>query len=317
MLHTQTPSTLLVDRVNDFDSLLSGVYDGSEDAIHDARVALRRIREALALVREQYDEHALAAIEAQVSKAARALGRVRDADSGQQLIQDVERRFPFAAATLGRLRSAYLDQQYKSRRKAIKKLEALELHRLPRLIERAAHHTPGRLSGSWKGSLLRHVALRADELRASIEHASGVYFSKRAHSTRMAIKQLRYTLELAATLGVALAPRGIRLLKKAQEALGAAHDRDVLLDELETLRRRESGAIDPIEVDALSRFLRAETLALHQRYVERRQELLSLCRLCCSSPRRGITAARVAMVAGIGIPSLLLLSRNSTSVRTG
>jgi CHAD domain-containing protein len=100
MFHTTGPSTLLVDRMRDFQGQLPAVFDGSEDAIHDARVALRRVSEALSLVRDDYDEHALAAIEARLSKAVRALGRVRDADCSQRLVQEVERRFPFAAATL-------------------------------------------------------------------------------------------------------------------------------------------------------------------------------------------------------------------------
>jgi CHAD domain-containing protein len=315
MFRSLTPPILLADRIRQFNGLLPGVYDGAEDAIHDARVALRRLRETLELVRDQYDQHALVAIEARLSKAARALGRIRDADCGQRVIQEVERRFPFAAATLGRLRAACMDRQYKSRRKAVKKLDALELHTLPRILERAWQR-PVRRWSNWKETVLRHVALRAEDLRSSIDRGTGVYFSKRAHSTRVAIKQLRDTLELAATLGALTAARSVRLLKKAQDALGAAHDRDVLRKRLENLRRRDETTIDVIEADALAHFLRTETLALHQRYIDRREELLAICDLYTATPRRGVTAARVAVVAGLSLPPLLLWSRNSASART-
>jgi CHAD domain-containing protein len=319
MLRTLTPSTLLVDRVRDFQCHLPGIYDGNELAIHDARVALRRVSEALSLARGDYDEHALAAIEARLAKAARALGRVRDADSGQQVIHDVEQRFPFAAATLSRLRLACADQQLKSRRKAIKKFEALELDELARLIERARRRPARRwllAAPAWKASLLSQVADRAEHLRASIVHATGVYFSKRAHSTRIAVKQLRYTLELASTLGARPDKRSVRLLKKAQEVLGAAHDRDVLLNRLDQMRRRDGSGVDLVEADALARFLRSETLTLHQRYIARRDELLAICAACTAPPRRGLTATRAAVIAGVGVPSILLLSRNSTSTQT-
>jgi CHAD domain-containing protein len=316
MFRSPTPSILLADRVRDFNQLLPGVYDGIQDAIHDARVALRRMGEALTLVREQYDEHALAAIETRLTKAARALGRIRDADSGQQIIYEVERRFPFAAATLGRLRTIGTEQQYKSRRKAIKKLEALELDTLPRVLERAWHR-PVKRAVNWKDSVLRHVTMRAEDLLSSIDRATGVYFSKRAHSTRIAIKHLRYTLELAHALGaLAVDRKKVRLLKKAQNVLGAAHDRDLLRDQLEALRRRDDVKVDAIEADALARFLRADTLALHQRYIDWREDLLAICEGCTATRRRGMTAARVAVVAGLGVPSLFLLSRNSVSVRT-
>jgi CHAD domain-containing protein len=319
MLHTHDPSAVILNHIRDLQAHLPGIYDGVELSIHDGRVSLRRACEALSLMRDDYDHKALAAIEERLAKATRALGRVRDADAGQHVLQEMERKFPFAAATIGQLRVEFSANQYRARRKAVKKLEALELDGLERELSHAwrghSRHWPLPSRG-WKRSIVCHLAVRAEHVRTSIARATGVYLPNRAHATRVAIKQLRYTLELAATLGAAGTRRSVRFLKKAQEALGAAHDREVLLEHLEHLRRRDGSRINPVEADALARFLRAEALALHQQYVESRADLLGVCGKWTPAPRRGV-AARALAIAGLGVPSLLLLARNSASARTG
>ena len=73
----------------------------------------------------------------------------------------------------------------------------------------------------------------------STDHAGGVYFRNRSHRARVAIKQFRYALELGDSLGVA-AIADVRPLRKAQNALGAAHDRDVLLRQITELSDDDS-----------------------------------------------------------------------------
>lgn len=97
--------------------------DGDEFAIHQTRVAIRRLRELLSLLRSDYDEDELAGLERRLSVAFDALGRVRDADTGQRLVEYVEARLPSAPITLSRLRAATGRRQLTERRRAIKALE--------------------------------------------------------------------------------------------------------------------------------------------------------------------------------------------------
>jgi CHAD domain-containing protein len=316
MLRTYSPSVLIADRIHDVQRHLPGVYDGVEIAVHDARVAVRRACEAFSLLAGHYDADAVAALEERLSKVARALGRVRDADCGQRLIQDVEQRFPFVAATLARLRVQLADSQYATRRKAIKKLESLELQSLAQQLARAERGAIRRWpfqARAWKRAVPRSIGLRAEQLRSSMAHATGVYFPNRAHATRIAIKQLRYALELAAALGLLHGRRGLRVLRKVQDVLGAAHDRQVLLEHLKALRRRDGDRIDVTEVDALARFLRAEALALHRQYLEWRADLVTICETYTASRPRMTVAKRAAVIAGIGVPTLLLWQGTTSS----
>ena len=82
---------------------LPGVRDGNEEAIHQARVEIRRAREMLALAglhaadEEGDDDDAIRAVKRSLKEAGRALGRARDADVVSRLLHELEARFRPAA----------------------------------------------------------------------------------------------------------------------------------------------------------------------------------------------------------------------------
>jgi len=100
------PAALASRSLQDFVAELPGLRDGDERAIHQTRVAIRRVGEAVALARAEYDEDQLTAIEGRIVRMFRALGDARDADSAYRLVQHLESRFPLAAGTLGHLRAS-------------------------------------------------------------------------------------------------------------------------------------------------------------------------------------------------------------------
>ena len=293
---------------------LAAVKSGSEEAIHQARVSIRHLREVLSVARVDYKEDDLAAIELVLARAARALSRARDADVGQRLLQHVAARFPLAPRAMGRLQTAVAVEQVARRRKAIKKLERLELESLPELLWRARRRDVGWLASrrGWRITLARHLELRAADLRQSLDYAGGVYFPNRLHSARVAIKQLRYTFELADELG-SWRPRGtLAALKKAQATLGDAHDRQVMLGRLDALRSDEA-TLNRDELDGLEQFLRAEIRALHEDYIRALPRLLAVCDASTPPLRRSYGAGPALVAAGVALPSLLLLRHLSRS----
>ena len=160
----------------------------------------------------------------------------------------------------------------------------------------------------WKPALRHQVASRAEAVRAAVNHATGVYLPNRAHAARIAIKRLRYTLELAGETGAWRGPGALRALNKAQKALGEAHDREVLVDRLNALIT--AGAELPRgEIDALTHFMRSEALAWHGKYLGHRDGILAICAECPGESSRRLLASRALLVAAAGVPSLLLLRR--------
>ena len=309
MFGSTAPAALLTHNLDVLAAQLPSVRDGAEDAIHQSRVAIRRTREALALAHNGEAGDELAEIEDRLSRGFRALGRVRDADIAQRLVQHVESLFS-APATLGYLRAAVAAEQAAARRKAVKKLEALQFELLPEQLRRA-RLSQLRRGRDWRSSLRRHVALRAEEVCTAVQHASGVYLPNRAHSARLSIKHLRYALEFADATGLWRGQRALRTLCKSQEALGEAHDREVLLTRLGDLLAA-GVELKQAEADGVAHFVRGEAMAQHRKFVDHRDDILDICAACARVPHRRLRPARALLIAGAAVPSWLLLRRHAT-----
>src|SRR5687768_2497795 len=92
------PASLLAQSLDALIAQVPALRDGDEQAIHQARVAIRRAREAFALVKACDDEEHREDIDGRLSRMFKALGRARDADIAQRLVQHVERRFTLIPA---------------------------------------------------------------------------------------------------------------------------------------------------------------------------------------------------------------------------
>src|SRR5688572_23409075 len=189
MFRTHAPSLVLSESLNELSRYVPGVIDGSEEAIHQARVSMRRVREAISLARADFVEDQLGAIEERLAHARRALSRARDADVALRLVQKAEARFALAPHVLGHLRAAVTAAQMKARRKAVKKIEGLDLASLPQQFARARRDGFLRFAGrtAWRVALRQQMESRAADVRAAINRAGGVYFPNRVHAARVAI----------------------------------------------------------------------------------------------------------------------------------
>src|SRR5688572_24954819 len=96
MFGSPRPSTLLWNSVDNLVDQLPLMKDGTQEGFHQARVAIRRTRDALALLRREAIAGDLDDIDRRLGRAFKTLGRVRDADIGYQLVDQLERRFPVA-----------------------------------------------------------------------------------------------------------------------------------------------------------------------------------------------------------------------------
>src|SRR5688500_6770107 len=72
---------------------LPAVRDGAADAIHEARIATRRLREVLPLL-VQYEPAAIETSAATAKRLGRVLGRVRELDVLDETLRGFEQRLP-------------------------------------------------------------------------------------------------------------------------------------------------------------------------------------------------------------------------------
>ena len=251
-------------------TFVPALRDGRVDAVHDARVATRRLRAALGILESLGPHPHLAEARALARRASRALGRVRDLDVGLQLLEDLERRAPTSAQAAAYCRQELVRDRTSARRRLVRKLDQLSLERLPLLL---------RVGIPRLGRALAHRAReQADDVTGAVGHASGVYFPRRAHAARIEIKKLRYLIEFHDPSD----REALKVLRKAQEVLGDIQDREVV-------RRmvRRFGDLQPspqVDLAPLVAMLDAECVVLYDRFIERRPELLAVCERLASGP---------------------------------
>jgi CHAD domain-containing protein len=122
-------------------------------------------------------------------------------------------------------------------------------------------------------------ARRAARLRGAIQNAGGIYLSDRLHEVRVAVKKLRYALEVSRELSGSRAVAQVRTLKQVQDLLGRMHDLEVLILRVRGLQG--SPQAPPLRISAnldhLVRHLETECRQIHGRYVTMRRKLLSVC----------------------------------------
>ena len=305
MLGTPTLTSLLDQQTYTLRTQLEGVHDGAVDAIHDARVATRRIRELLALVpgvpgREGEDDAAKG-----YKKMGRALGRVRDIDVQLALIRYLEDHAPHTGPSLLLVRQDYERARLSKTRDLIKTLERIDVEALLRAV---ADARPGglrrRLTASGSPQQLRRLLVeRAHSAVDAIVHATGIYFPRRAHGARIAIKQLRYAAEIAEATGLSEMATAVKTLRKGQETLGDLHDRHALAETLTGYGKDEGVAREHVQL--ARRVLEGEVMQLHAQYLARRAALRAACaeveQIASRTwrPRPALAVGTVLAVSGI------------------
>ena len=266
-------------RANEFVAQLRAVRDGGADGVHDARVASRQLRELLPMMAGDPRSTDAQGI---VTKAGRALGTVRDLDVMIDVLDRKNAVVPAAALAIASARRTLSTRADGERRSLIKTLEQLELDRVRALkqaptLTRVVTLDPIRRRVQWLPILRDRIRLRADRLRAAVDHATGVYFPNRLHAVRVATKKLRYTVEAAVDLHAWKPPHMLKDLKKIQATLGELHDAQLLRDRLDRLI---DICVPQQETTTLIAALDADIVRLHAEYMQRRDRLDAITVAC-------------------------------------
>src|SRR5205085_9330926 len=108
--------------------------------------------------------------------------------------------------------------------------------------------------------------------------AGAVYIPERLHSVRIALKKLRYALELSNDVSAVRDEVDLRTLKRGQDLLGRMHDLQVLIDRV----RQVQASLTPPnvavwrELDALVGSFEDDCRRLHARYMRLRGDLAAI-----------------------------------------
>jgi CHAD domain-containing protein len=300
-----TPSTLLLRQLDEFFKLLPNVREGSVEAIHEARVASRRMRAILPLLAGRLTPSDLE----HFGEVLRRVGRCRDLDVQLELLQSLEPALPRTGADVQELRAAWRAKRERRVRRLVKSFERLrvehELHHLAHLIRDRApllfsirRHASA--ASAWDAMLAGQMRELAGRLAADIDRAGGLMFPNRLHSARVTIKKLRYATEIATVTGMAHLDGAVRAMRKTQQLLGRIHDLDVLASTLRDTSHGEERILPLVDF---------QRRVLHQRYLRRRDSVLTACSeaaIGASRDRRARVARRAALIAALPVAALAL-----------
>jgi CHAD domain-containing protein len=303
---------------------LPGIRDGESESIHQGRVATRRLREVLPLLSLSHPDEA-DEWRRRARKVRRRLGRVRELDVIGAQLEVLEERVPLIV-TIAHARVALRAQQERRRRRLIKALEKVTAGHLSmvsgrdaRLLARLRPYATARAA---RKVLRLRIGEHAQAVFAAVERSEGLYFPNRLHAVRVAVKKLRYSVEVAEAIALWRPPRLLQDLRAIQTRLGAVHDQQVLLDALDKLAADASSH----DVVALKAVVKADLVREYECYrvrIERLRAICVACRRFASRPapaeRRGWTTSITVVAAQVGLTLLAqrLVSNESVRARIG
>jgi len=260
--------------------MLPGARSGDVNAVHQARVATRRLREAMPLVEAGKPGRKIERIARDLTAV---LGPVRELDVALLMLAELEGTDGVSAAAVTCLRSAVGDERRALHKETAKRIDQCDMDRLQRKALRALERKSDRRANPVErqaqvAAARRRAARRAARVEVAVDAAGAMYLPDRLHLARIAVKKLRYALEIARDLSGSRAEARIRSLKRVQDLLGRMHDLEVLIARTRGL---QADAVRDLQLssdlDQLVRRLETEARQLHGHYIAQRRALLDLC----------------------------------------
>ena len=288
-----SPSELLIrQRLGALTRTLPAAQRGDPSSIHQARVATRRLREALPLVTEGARGRRL---ERTVRRLTQALGSVRELDVVLMTLDELEQSGDVPRTGIRCLRAIVAEERKRLHSEMIGHVGDCDFDRLRKKAVAAARKRDASRPGPRRArdpeqidTAARRSARRASRVREMIERAAGIYLPDRLHEVRIAVKKLRYAMEIERELRRSKATARLLTLKKAQDLLGRMHDLEVLIARTRAVQSSPT-ALDlklSGDLDRVVRRLENECRQLHGQYIASRPALLALCEQVAANPER-------------------------------
>ena len=254
---------------------LPAALGGDVTGVHQARVASRRLREALPVFAALDRGRVVARALTSIRTITRVLGPVRELDVALGHLADHVMAHP-GEVHQGAVVRRWLEQARAVRRDEM--LAALDRDvtaRLWRRVDRlSALITPEAVADpDWRTTLARRIRRRADALRKAIEAAGVMYAPGPLHLVRIATKKLRYAVEFAGELRLGATAAALRALKRQQELLGTIHDLEVLTGFADQAIAESPGRVRPAR---LVGDWHRQCRELHARYLRARPAMVRL-----------------------------------------
>ena len=269
-------------RVRALERELPAALDDNVEALHRSRVASRRLREILPVLGLDGAERGMPAAETlgkRVRRVTRALGSVRELDVALGILDEVERAYPELAEVVAAARPAVEEDRRARREEMARGVDEIEAQSLSVELSSLDEHVGQEPAATRAALLRRRLGRRLDRLDAAIEAAGALYAFDRLHMVRIAVKKLRYVLELIHEFGRAATRRPVARLKQFQDLLWRQHELVVVAGYVRRLSCSGKGRFAS-DVERVLGVLERETRELHAQYLGRVGLLVDVIAQC-------------------------------------
>jgi CHAD domain-containing protein len=259
---------LLARRAADLTRHVSGALEGDAHGVHQARVASRRLREAVPVLSAGVKGTKARKARGKIRRLTQALGTVRELDVTIQLLDELVANETLPRPALEAVRGRVVSERDARRAVMLKRFEHVNMAKLERRLTSTGEVLDAARSEPWRDALGARLLKRSKALATAMTAAGRMYSPEQLHQVRIAAKKLRYAMELAFDAGVKSASAPVRAVKRAQDTLGRLHDLQVLQSHVAAVQAQPSGRSLPDGgLDIISRQLENECRHLHAQYV--------------------------------------------------
>jgi len=249
---------------------LTAAVAGKDTGVHQARVASRRLREALPVLTEGLIHTKAGKAQRKIRRLTQALGTVRELDVTLHLIDELADRPAVPRAALAEVRALVIEERERRRGVMLTRLASVDADKLGRRLHAVKQALMKPAPGhSWRSALALRIARRGKRLEGAIDQAGQIYAPEGLHAVRIAAKKFRYVLEIADESGAAPCRDIVRPIKRVQDALGRLHDLQVLQHHVAAVGAapRKGRSTPDAGLAILSRWIEDECRHLHAKYV--------------------------------------------------
>jgi CHAD domain-containing protein len=248
---------------------LPAALAGDGRGVHQARIATRRLREAVPVLTTGLKGSKASNARRKIRRLTRALGTVRELDVTLHILDELARTGTLPRTGIEDVRAHVIAERDRRREVMLERLEHVNADKLDRRLASVADAVEGSEDDAWREVLGTRLLKRGRLLNTAIDDAGQMYGPERLHAVRIAAKKLRYALELAADSGAASAGPHVRTIKRVQDMLGRLHDLQILQTHVAAVQAAPSADRPGMNaaLDALAHHLEEECRHLHGRYL--------------------------------------------------
>ena len=296
---------LLARRAQALKRHFTAALEGSDVAVHQTRVASRRLREAVPPLIEGLKHARGRYVCRKLRVVTRTLGTIRELDVALHLIDDLHDRADVPRAALAETRAHVLEDRERRCQVMTARLKKIDIEKLYGRLESVRRALLASASDrTWRVALAARLVSRARRLDHAVADAGQIYSIDALHRVRIAAKKLRYAVEIASGSGTPASPV-LKALKRTQDALGRLHDLQRLQSDVAALAaspRVHRAGIDTGRT-LLARMIEDDCRRLHGRYVALLPALHDAITAARSDIATGVTGPRSRRLVKMSLPA--------------